>query len=368
MARAAAGIVMVVILALAVPAGAQDQSTRPMGPPDATPIASPPVVPSGDGTGVRLHTELGDILVGLFTESSPVAAENFRNLAAAGFYDGTVFHRVVPGFVIQGGDPTGTGSGDPGYSIPDEPVVGQYARGIVAMARSQAPNSQGSQFFIVLDDSARAALDAARTYAIFGRVLEGMDVVDAIADAPLSGESPLDPVAIESTTVEQVVMPAEPSPPPPATDEDLAARLRLTVGGQQLEPQTITGAGLVDQFGADDAVTVGLRAIAEGQGKTLEDVSIVVAGADLANGAPVDITGLQVRGADGTALVQPFAALITGDDAIVADPVTVAGRAGYSVTGADVPVAITAVVADDLALLIRTDDTAARDELIAQLP
>lgn len=353
---------------VAVPAVAQEPSARPLGPPAATPIADPPLVPSGDGTGVRLHTELGDIVVGLFTESSPVAAENFLNLASAGFYDGTVFHRVVPGFVIQGGDPTGTGAGDPGYSIVDEPVVGQYGRGIVAMARSSQPNSQGSQFFIVLDDSARDALEAARTYAIFGRVVEGMDVVDAIAAAPVTDERPIKPVAIESTTIEQVVLPPEPSPAPPTTDEELAARVALTVGGQRLQPQTITGAGLERDYAADDPITVGLRQIAEGQGRGMADVSIVVAGLDLASGEPLDITGLRVQGADGAAMMVPFATLITNDQGIAATPATLGQHDVWTITSDDQDVAITGYVDGDLVLLIRTNDEAARDELLAQLP
>ncbi len=203
-ARTAAAVMILASAWASVPAAAQDQSTRPIGPPAATPLAEPPTVPTGDGTGVRLRTARGDIVIGLFTESSPVAAENFRNLASAGFYDGTVFHRIVPGFVIQGGDPTGTGSGDAGYSIVDEPVVGEYGRGIVAMARTAAPNSQGSQFFIVLDDQARSALEAANTYAILGTVSAGMDVVDAIAAMPNSGppaNEALEPVAITAATV-----------------------------------------------------------------------------------------------------------------------------------------------------------------------
>src|SRR5690349_8188998 len=178
---ALSAVALALVAAPGVPAVAQDPS---LGPPQATPIAEPPEVPSGDGTGVRLQTEQGDIVIGLFTESSPVAAENFLNLVNAGFYDGLTFHRLAPGFVIQGGDPNGDGSGGPGYTIPDEPVVGTYGRGIVAMARSQAPNSQGSQFFIVTDDAAEPALASANTYAIFGRVVEGMDVVDRIVAMP----------------------------------------------------------------------------------------------------------------------------------------------------------------------------------------
>ena len=93
----------------------------------------------------------------------------------------------MPDFVIQGGDPNGDGTGGPGYTIPDEQVVGDYGRGVVAMARTSQPNSQGSQFFIVVDDAARPALEQYRTYVIFGEVVSGMDVVDQIAARPNSG-------------------------------------------------------------------------------------------------------------------------------------------------------------------------------------
>ena len=283
-------------VALGPGAAAQGQSPRPAGPPAATPLAEPPSEPSGDGTGVRLHTALGDIVIGLFTESSPVAAENFLNLASSGFYDGTVFHRIVPGFVIQGGDPEGTGHGGPGYSIEDEPVVGQYGRGVVAMARSSAPDSQGSQFFVVLDDDARGSLDSARTYAIFGRVVEGMDVVDAIAAGPSSGppdDLALEPVAIESVSIEQVVLPPEPSAPPAADDPELAANVPATVSGQPIARQSIRGDALQRQFGADDPVVAGLADIAESLGRTLSDVSFVAAHAELPSGDPLDLTGFR---------------------------------------------------------------------------
>ncbi|CAN5816512.1 hypothetical protein BH24CHL6_BH24CHL6_03490 [soil metagenome] len=172
-------------------------------PPDATPLADPPAEPAGDGTQVTIETELGNIVVDVFTDSSPVAAQNFVNLSAAGYYEGVIFHRIVPGFVIQGGDPEGTGSGGPGYAIPDEPVVGEYQRGIVAMARTPAPNSQGSQFFIVLDDGVQQTLPKSGGYAIFGRVTQGMDVVDAIAGGPADGQQALDPVAMTRVTVQR---------------------------------------------------------------------------------------------------------------------------------------------------------------------
>ena len=167
-------------------------SGRPLGPPDATPLANPPSQPDGDGTTATLHTGKGDIVIALYTESSPVAAENFINLSEAGYYDGTTFHRIVPDFVIQGGDPAGDGTGGPGYTIKDDPVVGDYLRGIVAMARpahqdgSPVPDSQGSQFFIVLTDLS-GQLPKSGRYAIFGNVTSGMDVVDKIAAMPNSG-------------------------------------------------------------------------------------------------------------------------------------------------------------------------------------
>ncbi|MET0772564.1 MAG: peptidylprolyl isomerase [Candidatus Limnocylindrales bacterium] len=366
---------------LATAAVAQDESTPPLGPPVATPIADPPVVPSGDGAGVRFTTALGDIVIGLFTESSPVAAENFLNLASAGFYDGTVFHRIVPGFVIQGGDPTGTGSGDAGYSIVDEPVVGEYGRGIVAMARTQAPNSQGSQFFIVLDDEAQRALDSARTYAIIGRVVEGMEVADAIAAGPSTGppeDRALEPVAIESTSIEQVVLPAEPSPAPPTAEEALAALVAVSVAGQQLQPQAISGAGLEAQFGPDDPVVTGLRAIAESAGRSLEDVALAVGGSDLPSGELLDITALRVAGADAAQLVVPFASLVTSNGGVTATPATLGGRevmvvayapaASVPPDGASQQVPITAYVSGDTVVLIRTADEPARDEILAALP
>ena len=177
----------------------------PWAPPSATPMASPVAEPAGDGTTATIKTDAGDIVIQLFNQSAPVAARNFENLAAGGYYNGLTFHRIVPDFVIQGGDPDGDGTGGPGYTISDEPTVGIYGRGIVAMARTQEPNSQGSQFFIVLDDEARDALERFNTYAIFGRVISGMEAADAIAAVPLGGargETPLQPVLMLEVTVQ----------------------------------------------------------------------------------------------------------------------------------------------------------------------
>lgn len=184
-------------------------SVQPPGTPAATPLANPPATPAGDGTTATIRTRLGDITIELFTESSPVAAENFINLAEAGFFDGVAFHRLVPGFVIQGGDPEGTGSGGPGYEILDDAVVGEYERGILAMARpanpdgTPIPNSQGSQSFICLDDLSDR-LPKTGLYAIFGRVTAGMEVVDQIAATPNGGpprNEALEPVEMDTVII-----------------------------------------------------------------------------------------------------------------------------------------------------------------------
>ncbi len=189
------------------PSPAPRPSFANLAPPSATPLASPPGAPSGDGTTARIHTDLGDIVIEIYTDSAPVAATNFINLAAAGFYNGVEFHRLVPDFMIQGGDPLGTGGGGPGYTIQDEPVVGAYNRGIVAMARTSAPNSQGSQFFIIVKDS---PFLAGGNYTIFGTVTSGMDVVDQIVTMPTANDDPggvggtaLDPVIMQQVTIER---------------------------------------------------------------------------------------------------------------------------------------------------------------------
>lgn len=177
-------------------------------PPSATPLANPPAAPAGDGTTATIETDLGNIVIELYTDSSPVAAQNFINLANSGFYDGVVFHRIAPDFMIQGGDPEGTGGGGPGYTIPDDPVVGDYTRGVVAMARPANPDgskiadSQGSQFFICLADL-RSNLSKSGGYSIFGNVTSGMDVVDEIATGEASGEQALNPVVMRRVTIQR---------------------------------------------------------------------------------------------------------------------------------------------------------------------
>jgi cyclophilin family peptidyl-prolyl cis-trans isomerase len=179
-----------------------------LAPPSATPLASPPAAPAGNGTTATIETDLGNIVIELYNESAPVAAENFINLAKAGFYDGVVFHRTIANFMIQGGDPLGSGGGGPGYEIRDDPVVGDYSRGQVAMARPAGPNgekipdSAGSQFFIMVAN--RPELGSGG-YAIFGNVVAGMDVVDAIVAGQTTGppsDQALNPVVMRQVTIQ----------------------------------------------------------------------------------------------------------------------------------------------------------------------
>ncbi|MDQ3227812.1 MAG: peptidylprolyl isomerase [Chloroflexota bacterium] len=152
-----------------------------------------------------LQTNKGEVEVEFFPADAPNTVNNFVCLAEDGYFDETPFHRIVKGFVIQGGDPTGTGSGGPGYQFNDETVTRDYERGILAMANA-GPNTNGSQFFIVLDDL-RGRLP--KNYTIFGRVTGGLDVVDAIAETPTatgrSGEksTPTEPVTLEKVTVSE---------------------------------------------------------------------------------------------------------------------------------------------------------------------
>jgi len=196
---AAALVVLAVVIFVVKPFGGSPASAGANNRHDC-PTSQPAALPAGQTRTVTINTSKGAIVIKVEGSLSPIAAGNFVALASCGFYDGIVFHRVVPKFVIQGGDPAGDGSGGPGYSIADEPVTATYQRGTVAMARTNAPNSQGSQFFIVLDDSAATSLARANTYAIFGSVESGMDAVDAIA-AAADAELPTHPIAMTSVTV-----------------------------------------------------------------------------------------------------------------------------------------------------------------------
>lgn len=153
-----------------------------------------------------LKTTQGDIVVSLNAKQTPITVNNFVTLSEKGFYDTTVFHRVIKGFMIQGGDPKGDGTGGPGYRFDDEAFSGTYKRGVIAMANA-GPNTNGSQFFIMHQDN----VDLPKNYVIFGEVVKGIEVVDKIANSKVqtgaSGE-PSDPV--EKTKITKVVIETSP--------------------------------------------------------------------------------------------------------------------------------------------------------------
>ncbi len=148
-----------------------------------------------------LHTDKGDITIELNAAQTPITVNNFVTLARNNFYNGTIFHRAIKGFMIQGGDPSGDGTGGPGYKFDDEPFKGEYTRGTVAMANA-GPNTNGSQFFIM-----HADYGLQKNYVIFGKVTKGLEAVDAIATSPVkssfSGEmsSPVKPTVVKSVEI-----------------------------------------------------------------------------------------------------------------------------------------------------------------------
>jgi cyclophilin family peptidyl-prolyl cis-trans isomerase len=145
-------------------------------------------------SSATLHTTEGAIELELYPEDAPKTVENFLKLSRDGFYDGVIFHRVIPDFMIQGGDPTGTGTGGPGYEFEDELNEHRVVRGALAMANA-GPNTNGSQFFIV---TAEATPWLQGKHTVFGRVTSGMDVVDRISEADRdANDRPREPVTID---------------------------------------------------------------------------------------------------------------------------------------------------------------------------
>ncbi len=148
-----------------------------------------------------LNTSEGVIRIKLNAKETPITVNNFVTLSKKDFYDNTIFHRVIKGFMIQGGDPDGNGTGGPGYRFNDEPFEGEYTKGTIAMANA-GPNTNGSQFFIM-----HADYPLPKNYVIFGKVIEGLDIVDKIAESPVemsdSGEmsKPVSPVLIEDVEI-----------------------------------------------------------------------------------------------------------------------------------------------------------------------
>jgi len=160
-----------------------------------------PVIKQNTQYSAVLHTTEGDIEILFTADKTPYTVNNFVSLALKGFYNNTIFHRTIKGFMIQGGDPKGDGTGGPGYQFADEAFEGEYTRGTVAMANS-GPDTNGSQFFIMHADYALQ-----KNYVIFGHVVKGLDVVDKIATAPVAGSgggeqsSPVNPVKITKVDI-----------------------------------------------------------------------------------------------------------------------------------------------------------------------
>lgn len=178
-----------------------NNAAEPSRPASDTKNPNPMTIDANKSYTAVLHTEAGDIEISLNAKQTPITVNNFVTLAKKGYYDNTVFHRAIKGFMIQGGDPKGDGTGGPGYQFDDEPFEGEYARGTLAMANA-GPNTNGSQFFIMHQD-----YPLSKDYVIFGQVAKGLESVDKIAEAPVEmspmGENskPVTPVKIKSVDI-----------------------------------------------------------------------------------------------------------------------------------------------------------------------
>jgi peptidyl-prolyl cis-trans isomerase B (cyclophilin B) len=213
-------VVAAAVLALAAGCGGDDDTTttatdttvasaagctaveQPAPKPDGGATAPKQALPSGKIYEVVFATNCGTFTVTLDLKTAPKTAASLVSLARAGFFDDTIFHRIVPGFVIQGGDPTQTGTGGPGYSTVDvPPASARYTKGVVAMAKTgaEAPGTAGSQFFVVTGDDAGLPPE----YAVVGEVTDGLDVVERIGALGDASEQPTQPVVIEKVTVRE---------------------------------------------------------------------------------------------------------------------------------------------------------------------
>ncbi|MBK8295049.1 MAG: peptidylprolyl isomerase [Solirubrobacterales bacterium] len=202
---AVAGVLLAVVVVVVLVAQGGDSDSGSTEPVTKTETLDKPtqVVEKGETASVTMETSEGSFTIALDTERAPVTANNFAYLTEKGFYDGLGFHRIVPDFVIQGGDPKGDGTGGPGYSVVDTPQKDlKYTPGVVAMAKSgtEAPGTSGSQFYVVTG-SGGASLPP--EYALVGKVSEGMDVVDKIGKLGGSDESPTKDVVIDKATLEK---------------------------------------------------------------------------------------------------------------------------------------------------------------------
>lgn len=162
------------------------------------------VIQAGKKYQATLKTSKGEIIVELLADATPKTVNNFVFLAKQGFYNNTIFHRVIRDFMIQGGDPDGNGTGGPGYRFADEAFSGEYTRGTLAMANA-GPNTNGSQFFIMHKD-----VPLEKNYVIFGRVISGMETVDKIAESDVTYSStgersqPTTPITLESVDIQEL--------------------------------------------------------------------------------------------------------------------------------------------------------------------
>jgi peptidylprolyl isomerase len=171
-------------------------NTAPVSSPVTGTATTTAAIPALSGKKVLLETTMGNITI-ILDPKMPVTAGNFEALVQKGFYDGTIFHRVISGFMIQGGDPQGTGRGGPGYTIKDEPTNETNSPGAIAMANTGLPDSGGSQFFINLVDNGAKQPGFDSHYPVFGNVVAGMDVVQAIGNIKTgTGDRPLQNVTI----------------------------------------------------------------------------------------------------------------------------------------------------------------------------
>ena len=202
-------ILLIATVAIMLPACSQSASTTPTSTPSTQGgssmqwTAAPAMTIDKSKTyTANISTNYGNIIVQLLAKEDPITVNNFVFLSRQGFYNGVTFHRVVKGFMIQTGDPTGTGSGNPGYKIPDEKVTRDYVAGTLAMANTGQPNTGGSQFFITLVD---ATTMLTKSYTIFGVVTSGFDVVTKIGNVPVKanivGELSMPTVDVHINTV-----------------------------------------------------------------------------------------------------------------------------------------------------------------------
>ncbi|WP_199614734.1 peptidylprolyl isomerase [Paenibacillus alkalitolerans] len=190
-------VLLIVIVAITAACGEKEVERR-------TGFSQPPemAVDTAKTYVATIETSKGDFTVELFAKEAPITVNNFIFLAKQRYFEGIVFHRIVPDYIIQTGDPTGTGRGGPGYTFEDElDSPYQYEPGIVAMANS-GPDTNGSQFFICTGEMS-GNLNRLPNYTIFGRVKDGMDTVLAIGSTPVSGDTPLETVTIEKVTVKE---------------------------------------------------------------------------------------------------------------------------------------------------------------------